>query len=356
MISLTGSNPIMKCSAAETVRKFYAQFAGNDHVLVLINADPDAIASALAVKRLLWRKVASVTLSNINIIKRPDNIAMIRLIKTQLIHISKIKADQHTRFVIVDSQPDHNELFQQFNFDVIIDHHPITESEAPFKDIRPEYGANASILTEYLKAAKIKPSAKLATALFLGIKTDTHDFERQTLVEDIRAFQFLFRYANMHLVRRIELADLTPDFLKYFEIALRTRRIRKQKAFIHLGPVKNPDICVIIADFFMRLNNVNWSIVSGFYQNKLVIIFRNDGIRKNAGKLALQSFGAFGSAGGHKSMARAEIPMSNLEGTVTAQNDRAILLWVMRCVQKSTKRRKPKVQKNVKQVSDNVKS
>ncbi len=336
----------MKCSAAETVRKFYAQFASDDHVLVLINADPDAIASAIAVKRLLWRKVASVTLSNINIIKRPDNIAMIRLIGTQLTHISKIKATQHTRFVIVDSQPGHSELFQKFNFDVIIDHHPETESEAPFKDVRPEYGANASIMTEYLKAAKIKPSAKLATALFLGIKTDTHDFERQTLIEDIRAFQFLFRHANMHLVRRIELADLTPDFLKYFEIALRTRRIRKQKAFIHLGKVQNPDICVIIADFFMRLNNVNWSIVSGYYKNNLVIIFRNDGIRKNAGKLAQQSFGAFGSAGGHKSMARAEIPFSNLEGTVKVQNDHAILLWVMRCIQKSTKRRKSKIQKN----------
>ena len=338
----------MKCSATETVKRFYAQFAGNDHVLILINADPDAIASAMAVKRLLWRKVTSVTLSNINIIKRPDNIAMIRLIGAQLTPISQIKADQYTRFVIVDSQPDHNELFQQFNFDVIIDHHPITESEAPFKDIRPEYGANASILTEYLKAAKIKPSAKLATALFLGIKTDTHDFERQTLVEDIRAFQFLFRHANMHLVRRIELADLTPDFLKYFEIALRTRRIRKQKAFIHLGKVQNPDICVIIADFFMRLNNVNWSIVAGCYQNKLIIIFRNDGIRKNAGKLALQSFGAFGVAGGHKSMARAEIPMSNLEGTVTAQNDHAILLWIMRCIQKSSKRRKTKAQSSKK--------
>ena len=338
-----GSNPIMKCSAAEMLRRFYAQFAGDDHVLVLINADPDAIASAIAVKRLLWRKVASVTLSNINIIKRPDNSAMIRLIGTPLTHISQIKADQYTRFVIVDSQPEHNELFQQFNFDVIIDHHPITESEAPFKDIRPEYGANASILTEYLKAAKIKPSAKLATALFLGIKTDTHDFERQTLIEDIRAFQFLFRYANMHLVRRIELADLTPDFLKYFEIALRTRRIRKQKAFIHLGKVQNPDICVIIADFFMRLNSVNWSIVSGCYKNNLVIIFRNDGIRKNAGKLAKQSFAAFGSAGGHKSMARAEIPVNNLEGTATVQNDHAILLWVMRCIARSTKRRKLKV-------------
>ncbi len=346
----------MKCSAAEVVRRFYARFAGDDRVLVLINADPDAIACAMAVKRLLWRKVASVTLVNINTIKRPDNIALIRLIGVELTHISQIKADQHTRFVIVDSQPDHNELFQQFTFDVIIDHHPETGAEAPFKDVRPGYGANASILTEYLKAAKIKPSAKLATALFLGIKTDTQDFERQTLIEDIRAFQFLFRHANMHLVRRIELADLTPDFLKYFEVALRTRRIRRQQAFIHLGQVANPDICVIIADFFMRLNNVNWSIVSGWYHDNLIIIFRNDGIRKNAGKMAQQSFGAFGSAGGHKSAARAELPKENLTEKVKIQNKNAILNWMISCVEKGAKRRKPKNQKNSKPISEPAKS
>ena len=42
----------------------YDQFVGDDNVLIVINADPDAIASAMAVKRLLWRKVSSVTIRN----------------------------------------------------------------------------------------------------------------------------------------------------------------------------------------------------------------------------------------------------------------------------------------------------
>jgi nanoRNase/pAp phosphatase (c-di-AMP/oligoRNAs hydrolase) len=72
----------MTLSASEKLRRFYDSFEGENNVLILINADPDSIASAMAVKRLLWRKVSSVTISNINIIKRPDNIAMIRLLKT----------------------------------------------------------------------------------------------------------------------------------------------------------------------------------------------------------------------------------------------------------------------------------
>jgi nanoRNase/pAp phosphatase (c-di-AMP/oligoRNAs hydrolase) len=44
----------MTLSNSEKLRRFYDQFSGNDHVLVVINADPDAIASAMAV-RTTWR-------------------------------------------------------------------------------------------------------------------------------------------------------------------------------------------------------------------------------------------------------------------------------------------------------------
>ena len=202
----------------------------------------------------------------------------------------------------------------------------------PFADIRPHYGATATILTEYLRAAKIKPSAKLATGLYHGIKTDTNDFKGRTQIEDVRAFQYLFRYANIHLARKIEQADLRFDLLKYFKIALQNIRQRKGKVYIHLGNVVNPDVCVIIADFFMRVNTVTWSIVSGICDKKLIIIFRNDGIRKNAGKVAKEGFGKLGNAGGHKNMARAEIALTDLKAhaaDLDARDDKKLLSWII---------------------------
>ena len=324
----------MTLSAAEKLRRFYDPFERDNNVLILINADPDSIASAMAVKRLLWRKVSSVTISNINIIKRPDNIAMIQLLGVDLVPIKDIVKDAFNRFVFVDSQPNHNEIFTGYPPHVIIDHHPDTGVSAPFVDIRPKYGATATIMTEYLRAAKIKPSSKLATGLFYAIKTDTDNFVRQTLIEDVRAFQFLYRHSNLHLINKIEQSELTFDFLKYFKIALDNKRVRKGHMFAYLGSVANPDICVIIADFFMKISSVNWSIVSGLYSKKLIIVLRNDGLRKDAGKVARLSFGQIGSAGGHKSMARAEIPFEALKEVVDYKHDKKLLRWIINKIEK----------------------
>ncbi|MDJ0984498.1 MAG: DHH family phosphoesterase [Desulfobacterales bacterium] len=326
-------------SIPEKLRRFYDQLSGSHQVLIVINADPDAIASAMAIRRLLWRKVPNVTISNINTINRPDNLAMIRLLGVKLIPFEDINAGQFSRVVIVDSQPDHNEFMASLNVDVIIDHHPDSGYKAPFVDIRPQYGATATILTEYLRAAKIKPSAKLATGLYHGIKTDTNDFKGKTQIEDVRAFQYLFRYANIHLARKIEQADLRFDLLKYFKIALQNMRRRKGKVYVHLGNVVNPDVCVLVADFFMRVNTVTWSIVSGICDKKLTIIFRNDGIRKNAGKVAKEGFGMLGNAGGHKNMARAEIALSELKDRVDARDDKKLLSWI---IGRTARRAEPK--------------
>ena len=329
----------MPKSAAERLRRFYNRFSGDDHVLIVINADPDAIASAMAVKRLLWRRVSSVTISSINVIERPDNLAMVRLLGVNLVHIKEIDPLRFNRCVMVDSQPEHNEASALFAPDVIIDHHPETGPQAPFADIRPKYGATASIMTEYLRAARIKPSAKLATGLFFAIKTDTGNFERQTLIEDVRAFQFLYRHANIYLARKIEQAEIRLDFLKFFAIALAGMRLRKGKVFAHLGPVANPDICVLIADFFMKISMVNWSFVSGLYNDSLILIFRNDGVRKNAGKVAKQSFGFLGSAGGHKSMARAEISLEILKPLIDPKDEKKLLNWIIKQIEKRADRK-----------------
>jgi nanoRNase/pAp phosphatase (c-di-AMP/oligoRNAs hydrolase) len=324
----------MPISASEKLRRLQNQFSGDDQVLILINADPDAIASAMALKRLLWRKVAGVTISNTNVITRPDNLTMIRLLGVSLVFIGDIDFGRFTRLALVDSQPNHHPAFAELTFQVIIDHHPDTGIKAPFVDIRPRYGATATMMTEYLKAAKIKPSAKLATGLYYAIKTDTNDFRRQAALEDVRAFQYLFRHANIHMARKIEQSDLKIEFLKYFKRAFNQMRIRKGRVFVHLGAVTNPDICVLVADFFMRVASIGWSIISGTCDKKLIIVFRNDGIRKNAGNVAKKSFGAIGSAGGHKNMARAELDLDAIQAEVKHQDERKLFQWIIKKIEK----------------------
>jgi len=95
----------------------------------------------------------------------------------------------------------------------------------------------------------------------------------------------------------------------------------KDRAYIHMGRVDNPDTLVIIADFFLKMAEASWSIVSGVYGQKLVIIFRNVGFRLDAGKIAQKLFGQWGSAGGHRSAARAEIPLHELRAVIENEGD-----------------------------------
>ena len=326
----------MTVTASERLRKFYSVFKNDDHVLVVINADPDAIGSALCVKRLLWRRVSSVSICSISTVKRPDNVAMIQLLGVNLEKTSDMCKSHYTRFVLVDSQPDHNDCYSKFNFNAIIDHHPLVSHGATFMDIRPEYGATSSMMTEYLKAAKIRPTKKLATALILGIKTDTNDFQRIAFSEDIKAFQFLARHINLNLIQQIESSEIDPAFLKYFQHAFETKVMRRGRIYVYLGHVSTPDICVLIADFFLKVKGVNWTIVSGIYGKKLVVILRSDDVRRDAGKMAKKSFETLGSAGGHKTAARAEIPLSALGSDVVLDNTKKVLKWMIEQIEKKT--------------------
>jgi nanoRNase/pAp phosphatase (c-di-AMP/oligoRNAs hydrolase) len=131
-------------------------------------------------------------------------------------------------------------------------------------------------------------------------------------VADGNCFRYLFNIANLNLVRKFELTELRRSELRYFRIALNEVKTSKRRAYVHIGRVSTPDILVIIADFFNRVEGFDWVIVSGVHGEKMVVIFRCDGYRKNAGKLAKSAFGKFGPAGGHKEAARAEVPLKNL--------------------------------------------
>jgi len=302
-----------KNTARDRLQAFLEIFAKEDEVLVIINADPDALSTALAVKRLLRYKVKSVTITHPNEIRRLNNQAMVKRLRIPLQRLKDVKVDDYSKKVMVDSQPDHLPCFEKIKVDVIIDHHPITQDwEAQFVDIRPEYGATASMAVEYLRAAGIKPSVALATALFYGIKVDTQNFEQKSVTADGISFRYLFNIANRNLVRKFELTDLRRSELKYFNIALAELKYSKGRYYTHVGRVRSPDVLVIIADFLNHVGEIDWVFVSGIHGEKLVVIFRCDGYRKSAGKLADRIFGKVGSAGGHKGAARAEVPLKKL--------------------------------------------
>lgn len=301
-------------SLAATQIKRYKQLLENissdDVIGIIINADPDAMASAMALKRLFWRKVKKTIVCRVNAIKRSDNLAMIKLLGLKIPYVNRVDTSKVTKWAIVDGQPQHHPRFANVKFSVIIDHHPPANNlEAPFIDIRDNFGAASSMLTEYLRAAAIKPSARLATALFYGIKTDTDNFARSSSANDIKAFKYLYPFVNLNIIKKIESSEINKANLAAFQTAFENFEFIGNTVYIHMGTVDDADSLVIIADFFLKMAEANWCFVSGIYGHKVIIIIRNAGFRLHAGRLAQRLFGDLGSAGGHKNAARVEIPL-----------------------------------------------
>jgi nanoRNase/pAp phosphatase (c-di-AMP/oligoRNAs hydrolase) len=297
----------------EKVNQLRTLVGAGDSLAILVNADPDALACALALKRLFWRKVKPIRIYRTNRIERADNIAFTRLLDIRSRHIRLLKRSNYSKFAIVDSQPAHDDRFAAIDLDIIIDHHPLTRGlDASFIDVKEEYGAAATLLTEYLRAARIKPSPRLATALFHAIRTDTDNFVRPTVDRDMIAFRYLYDYANLNIIKKIEASEITRATLVHFQTAMQRLQLINQIAVIHMGRVKKPDLLVQIADFFLKLAEALWSVASGVSGDRLIVVIRNAGFRRHAGKMARELFGDVGSAGGHKDSARAEIPLQKI--------------------------------------------
>ena len=323
------------------VFELFELFQSRPNFLILIHPDPDSIASALALKRLISRKAEKVVIAYDEASKRLQNQAMIRLLKIPMVNINKVRIEDFGLLGIVDGQWNHFPSLLNYQVDICIDHHPISvEHPYQFADIRPELGANSTILTEYLKEAKIPPSKRLATALSYGIKTDTSDFTRNIHSQDALAFSWLFPKVDYHLLKSIDQVEMSFRELEYFRLALDMLEKKRKTGYVHLGAVPSSDLLVMVADFLIRVRELEMVVVSGFEPEKLIIIFRNRNPRLDLGRLVKRGFEPPGIAGGHKYSARAEISLSalaNLSRTLEHSPANEINRWIEKMLKNASK-------------------
>jgi len=296
------------------VEKIRAHFEHAARVLILMqdDPDPDAIASALALRTLLGRNRTGAPICTFGTITRTENIAMCRILDIDVAPITTREMHGFDRVAMVDVQPSF--LEERFvDVDLVVDHHPIeVPVRARIRDVRPSYGATSTILVEYLRAADVKITQRLATALLYGIKADTLGLERGGTRADLEAFTFLYLLANHNALRRIERPALGEAALDALAAGLAKRRIVKGVFFSHLGIVATADLIPQFADFGLQAEGVEWSVVSGEVGDDIHVSVRSVGYVRSAGEVTRAAFGALGSAGGHRTMAKAVLPADAL--------------------------------------------
>ena len=293
------------------VQQYQRYFNDADRVLILLHhdPDPDALASGLALRNVLRRTKTTAIIGAMQGVTRPENQRMVSLLDLHVEHVAPASLKEFDRIAMVDVQPHYfGDLIERV--DLVIDHHPEQPGyTAVFKDIRPEYGSTSTILTEHLRAVDVNISERTATAMLYAIKSDTLFFNRQTNRVDLEAFSYLYPLADAQMIRKMEGAEVTRERLEYVITAYQNGTLFDQVFCAFLGQLPREDFIPYVADFFLQLEDVRWTIIAGVVNDSLVISVRNLGYSKNAGEFVRRYFAEIGSAGGHRAMAKAVMPL-----------------------------------------------
>jgi nanoRNase/pAp phosphatase (c-di-AMP/oligoRNAs hydrolase) len=293
------------------VQQYQRYFSDADRVLILLHndPDPDAMASGLALRNILRRNKNTAIIGAIQGVTRPENMRMVNLLDIHVEPVTPASLGEYDRVAMVDVQPHYfGGLVERV--DLVIDHHPEQPGySAVFKDIRADYGSTSTILTEHLRAVDVNISERTATAMLYAIKSDTLFFNRQTNRVDLEAFSYLYPLADAALIRKMEGAEITLERLEYVLKAYRGGSMTDQVFCAFLGPSPREDFIPYVADFFLQVEDVKWTVVGGIVGDSLVVSVRNLGYSKNAGEFVRRFFSDIGSAGGHRAMAKAVVPM-----------------------------------------------
>jgi nanoRNase/pAp phosphatase (c-di-AMP/oligoRNAs hydrolase) len=272
--------------------------------------DPDAMSSAIALRTLLGRNKQTTPLFAFKPVTRPENLTMVHLLEIEIQQATTEELREFDKIAMVDVQPP---FFGEKlpRADIAIDHHPgYPAGSAPFEDVRTKYGATATIMTEYLVTADAKISERLATALLYGIRSDTLALSRRVTDDDLQAFAHLTPLANYSMLRQMDRPELPLSFAHILARAMKRMVIKDHLVVLNLGSVERDDLIVQMADFCLQFEGVRWVAIAGKLGTNLVISVRNHGMSgENAGETVKALFDDIGSAGGHRNMAKAVIPL-----------------------------------------------
>jgi nanoRNase/pAp phosphatase (c-di-AMP/oligoRNAs hydrolase) len=292
-------------------------------ILTHDNPDPDSLSSAATLRYILAKKfkIRSKIVYG-GIVGRAENRAMVQRLKIPAHPINEIPIEKYRYFALLDTQPGtgNNSLPASIKPTIVIDHHPLRKTtRSDFLDIRENYGATATILTEYLLESGLEIPSQLATALYYGLSSETQNLGREAKEVDRQAYLTLFTYTNKKILSQIEHPKLSRDYFTNLFQALGNAFTYRNVIVSRLGIIQNPDYVPFIADLLLQLERMSWSLVIGQFEDKLLLSVRTNRSRANAGKLVQKLVYPKGKAGGHGMIAGGKIPCPNATSTEILQ-------------------------------------
>ena len=304
-------------SSAAKVDEVLGIFRRRGRILVLMqnNPDPDALASAAALRDLAYVRLKKrITIGYGGRCGRAENRAMMEELRIDAKRLTPSQLQNYKTVCLVDTQPlaGNNILIASRHPEIVIDHHLLAKKKrwiAEFSDVRPDYGATSTILHEYLLAAGVELSPKLATALFYGIQSDTQDLGREASAADVRAYRDLFIVADKKKLARIHRAPVPIEYFTMLADSLATCVVAGTTVISYIPSCRNPDMLAEVADLLMRLKGMRAAVCYGVCDDRIYLSARAIDARGNTARRMKRVVSRLGTGGGHHAMAGGQIPL-----------------------------------------------
>ncbi len=308
-------------------RRFQSALEGLDEVAVLThpNPDPDAMASALAVAFVADRVDTDATIQFPGAIRHQENRAFRTVLDVEMEQI-EARADLAADDVVL---VDHNvprgfEGAGGVDPYAVVDHHPGDGTGEALTDVRPDYGACATILAEYLEDLEVPVGNgedealpdRVATGMVFGIQSDTERLTRGCTPAEFDAAGYLYDGVDEDRLSRVANPQVPEEVLLTKSRAIQQKEVRGSFAVSDLEDVPNVDAIPQAADELMHLEGVTAVVVFGELDGTLHLSGRSRDDRVHMGDAVRSVVEEIPMAdgGGHARMAGGQVSVDHMEG------------------------------------------
>jgi nanoRNase/pAp phosphatase (c-di-AMP/oligoRNAs hydrolase) len=328
-------------SATKRLKNYVESNIDKTHVAIGLHytPDPDAIAAGLGLARIFAHLNPDIKTHILYTgeISHVQNKTMVNVLNIPLIKMDEVEdIKAFDIYCTVDCTPERSFPKDSPDCLITIDHHKDDTKKSEIIDIR-SVGSTSSIIWEYMSELGIEldegedEDSVLATALVLGIRTDTQNLVSENTTDlEYRATQSLMPIVNKQHLTSIEDYPI-PSY--FFE--LRSRLDKEENVFsegsLFIGGIgyisaSRRDVIPAMADERKRMEGIETSIVLAIVDDHLEASVRSQSVSVDVNDLCQKIFGKeFG--GGKSGAGAARVPLGPFAVSSHATEDIKDKMW-----------------------------
>ncbi len=238
--------------------------------------DPDAIASAYAIKEILAHLSVEADIFAEHRLSLPQNQKFIDRLEIPVYFGREVSPRKYDAYIVPDYQNNRvASIGDRLPCAAHIDHHPKLKDrvESDFTLIRTDSGSTSTLVALLIKNLEIdfpeKEMVSIVTALTFGIQTDTDNFSHTNSL-DTEALNYLSEFVDRNIIQDINDIPPSPDMLLYYKKAKENEKIYKNWGFYGIGFIdaKNRDYIAIAADTILKNSDHETVVVFAVIENQ----------------------------------------------------------------------------------------